>query len=1012
MRITTISGVVLLVIVSILSLITSATIVRAADADADGVNDAIDFCANTAGPAGPDGCADAQGWEMVQLADCNGPGMTISGAMCTIDTDVAILFVKMSTPTVGNFNVAFTNSPKTVVRTTLGTQGRIYGKPASSPSGGKVIVSQNASANQGMRIRTEDIEATVYSALKDGQPFGPPTAVAAQEQPIFGVHLLAKADLTHTVSIAHQDKSLSGGTDKFTSVSVLAKPNSFLTLSADGKNVQNDGPEPFMTYAAAYVQSETLAAAVSDFDDAAKEATIRVPALGDYTGAVVKMEPGHVVSITPHLSAGSEVKVVNKTGGASAAAAKPLQVVLLKGTATGLKPVKVAGFGTSSAISVKASNSSKLTLALMHLPLSHGVIGNFAGHLSVTTDGANAKNTDATVTTLEQGEIFGCAYDFLVSTGSCSWAGLGTLGEATHATAQLLPGAQIVHEDDPDPDALPLSVPVGKPTFLVASHGSVKNGTSVQLAVHATDEKIESRSGSPNAVVSTFALSASHGVRLTTHEGGHNMGLVAAMDPVLVHHAYSASVPAGPMTVERAGNGLQVTNNDSTGNTVSTFSLLEPGKSYAVAGNGSALELETATEPLAIEALEWILIGSSAVAQPSGGEVALTSRSPLNLVDAAAIVQPGSKIHVRKGSLVLKVDAASPVQHEFKVALGVSPADDLKVRVKPGDEVEMLAVDRGAAESLTLKASVTNTFNVEVYSGTTLVKTVAPGATEMALPDADGDGVAGADDHCPDQQGDLDKNGCLFTAEATVTLKTINQSVPGGGTTTAPIAGAEARLFDRNDSAFQSTYGTKNPSHAIYDQVFNNNVGTVGSCVSESSGLCKAGNETDGDHLMIVKYADTSGKTAYIGSPISTGDYVNGTAEKEMAVIKTILKDGSIKLSAGKTSVVTGSMLEIVSPAYMNWESTTEYYPFVFTSDSDWTVDLCLEVPEGYQIVEGEDCVKTLVAGETVAVLFTVQEVGSPKPDTTAKFKLKGPDGKVKSLDINIPGEKKSKKKK
>jgi hypothetical protein len=111
----------------------------------------------------------------------------------------------------------------------------------------------------------------------------------------------------------------------------------------------------------------------------------------------------------------------------------------------------------------------------------------------------------------------------------------------------------------------------------------------------------------------------------------------------------------------------------------------------------------------------------------------------------------------------------------------------------------------------------------------------------------------------------------------------------------------------------------------------------------------------------------------------------------------------------------TGETLIMESPDYVDWDfSQTDqmYYPFLFTSDSEWTIDVCAEVPEGYIIVAPDECVQTFVSGETKTVLFEVMEVGSPAPDMKTTIKVKSESGKVKSIKKDIGGKQKSPEKK
>jgi uncharacterized repeat protein (TIGR01451 family) len=305
-----------------------------------------------------------------------------------------------------------------------------------------------------------------------------------------------------------------------------------------------------------------------------------------------------------------------------------------------------------------------------------------------------------------------------------------------------------------------------------------------------------------------------------------------------------------------------------------------------------------------------------------------------------------------------------------------------------------------------------------------------------ACADRDGDGVFDADDACPTTMGMADRQGCPVGDSNTVTLHVVNQpkssSACGGrGSCKSPVEGAEVRVFDRNDPSFQAEYGTKNPNGSIYDEVFENDIGRVGACETDAAGQCTAGEETTGDYLVIVKFitADTNPDTGepfvvYTGKPKSGGDFVDTDgdglgdfATKEFQIIKVIRKkDGSIQFSGGSKTVVTGSYLEIVYPQFAVWENVAAgyVYPFIFTSDSDWAVDVCAQVPEGYEIVGVYDengnlvsdsqCQQTFVSGETRVVAFEVVETGSPEPQLSASLTLRGPHGNVEALEVEVPG--------
>ena len=291
--------------------------------------------------------------------------------------------------------------------------------------------------------------------------------------------------------------------------------------------------------------------------------------------------------------------------------------------------------------------------------------------------------------------------------------------------------------------------------------------------------------------------------------------------------------------------------------------------------------------------------------------------------------------------------------------------------------------------------------------------TIAPGQILLLTPvtDTDGDGVTDADDACVNTPGRIEFQGCPVGDENEVVLHTVDRTktrCPGGaGSCKEPIVGAVVRVFDRNDSAFRTTYGTKNPSGTIYNQVFENDAGRVGTCTTDATGKCIAGEETIGDYLVIVKYVDQeTSLIAYTGLPKSPSDFVDNLALKDFQYIKVVPKSGAVQdifiRASGKT-VVSGSELIIIDPLYVLWDGDTEIYPFLFISDSDWTIDVCLRVPQGYTILEG-DCNQAFVSGETKDILFTVQRTGSPPPNFGVKFKARDPKGKLHVIDHDIPG--------
>ena len=222
----------------------------------------------------------------------------------------------------------------------------------------------------------------------------------------------------------------------------------------------------------------------------------------------------------------------------------------------------------------------------------------------------------------------------------------------------------------------------------------------------------------------------------------------------------------------------------------------------------------------------------------------------------------------------------------------------------------------------------------------------------------------------------------------------------GGSSSKAPLAGAVVKVFDTSNTQFLSVAGSKNPNGDLYGVIWEADKGVVGSCTTGADGKCSTA--TLQNSLVIAKYYDAlTGKTVYTGRP-------NG---QDFQIIKVFKKTVFVEYRAGSKIVVTGSILEAIVPDSSVWEGTMEVYPFIFTSDSEWTVDVCAQVPSGYTIlgiydIEGNivpsgECTQTFVNGQTKVVAFQVAETGSPEPNFKATLKFKH-NGKTttKTLDI------------
>lgn len=319
--------------------------------------------------------------------------------------------------------------------------------------------------------------------------------------------------------------------------------------------------------------------------------------------------------------------------------------------------------------------------------------------------------------------------------------------------------------------------------------------------------------------------------------------------------------------------------------------------------------------------------------------------------------------------------------------------------------------------------------------------------TSPTLQTAIQEALAEAGDACPTVDGSAERQGCPVADENKVELHVVDQAKSGrcpagAGACKLPLAGAQVKVFDRNqlNGLTISLRGggtatlVKNPEGSLYDDIFEaaesnaNALAAPFGCVTNASGTCLAGEAAVGDYLVIVKVVDPDVGTVYTGKPKSPADFAdtngNGSGDlafKDFQILKVFRKDGTVQIGGGSKTVVTGSMLEIVYPDLAVWEaSVSSYvYPFIFTSDSNWTVDACAQIPTGYQIVGVYDldgnllstnsCQQTFVQGETKVIAFQISEIGSPPPHVKLKLKLKGPNGKVRDLDLDVPGLRKGK---
>jgi len=231
------------------------------------------------------------------------------------------------------------------------------------------------------------------------------------------------------------------------------------------------------------------------------------------------------------------------------------------------------------------------------------------------------------------------------------------------------------------------------------------------------------------------------------------------------------------------------------------------------------------------------------------------------------------------------------------------------------------------------------------------------------------------------------------------------------------VAGATAGVFDPGSPAFVAQWG-RGSLNGLYDDIFELGTGRVGACVTNTAGQCSVGVSGVGKYLVIAKEVETSA-TVYSAKTVedfvdTNGDHARDLGTAELQVIRLLKKDGSEQWSGAAKDVITGSYLEITRPDFAYWDAVTGYtYPFIFSSDSNWDVDVCAQVPQGYAIVGvfdengsrigGTSCVQTFVAGGVKVVAFEVVETGSPEPELRARLRTRH-NGRITTLDLNVPG--------
>lgn len=261
---------------------------------------------------------------------------------------------------------------------------------------------------------------------------------------------------------------------------------------------------------------------------------------------------------------------------------------------------------------------------------------------------------------------------------------------------------------------------------------------------------------------------------------------------------------------------------------------------------------------------------------------------------------------------------------------------------------------------------------------------VNPGQTEVS-----GDGVDNdCDGATPDEVVDNTPIGFL-------SLSAYNQTVGGQGNSASknPIQVRFKVISTDNDCFADLGLSWK---WQDYRSLYNSCL-TPYSGVTDGTGAATVELAAGKSYRAVAEYDPPSGgEPLYLGVSVGLSEEA-ATKNKRLFVLTRM--DGS--LVSGKYKERQGSLLLIIEPEYIEWDSEQETYPFVFESLGDWTVTTSVAPPEGF--VADNEALTAKVNDTLTAVQFTITDVGSDWVSTSVEYDVTHTDkknGKVKKLKI------------
>jgi hypothetical protein len=155
------------------------------------------------------------------------------------------------------------------------------------------------------------------------------------------------------------------------------------------------------------------------------------------------------------------------------------------------------------------------------------------------------------------------------------------------------------------------------------------------------------------------------------------------------------------------------------------------------------------------------------------------------------------------------------------------------------------------------------------------------------------------------------------------------------------------------------------------------------SALTDSNGIAQFINVEKGDYLILVQYP-ISADNQYVAGSVPANDQgwvQGGIIQEELRIVQK----STGKKTPGKTTKLTGSYLLITEPEFVEWESDSETYPFIFEAAGSWQITTSIKPPPGFK-ADYKSLDVTVVDG-IKAVQFNVSS-GTNWSETDVDFKI------------------------